>query len=64
MTDEVIREVLEALGPVDGQPSLDQVDSVRRLVESLLPDIPPFETHIPDNEDHSYPDRSEFGMYS
>ncbi|KAF8591569.1 hypothetical protein K439DRAFT_907236 [Ramaria rubella] len=63
MTDEMIREVLEALGSMDGPPNLGQAESMHRLVESLLPSIPQLETQIP-NDGHDYPDRSEFGMYS
>ena len=63
IADEVVQEVLEVLGMVNAGVS-DQVDSVRRLVDSLLPDHFQSEVPVPGTDDHNYPDRSEFGMYS
>ena len=63
MADEVVEEILESLG-MDNAERSDRVDSVRRLVESLLPVNFQFQVQTPDAEDHDHPDRSEFGMYS
>lgn len=60
MANEVVREVLEALG----MSRSDQVDTVRRLGETPLPDNIQLDDQPPDAEDQDYPDRSEFGMYS
>ncbi|KAF8529172.1 hypothetical protein BU17DRAFT_80361 [Hysterangium stoloniferum] len=65
MVDDVIREVLETLGPAtDGRPSEDQL---RTMVETLLPNIqlaPHLEPQTAETVERDYPDRSEFGMYS
>jgi len=65
MVDDVIRDVLEALGPAtDGRPNEDQL---RTMVETLLPTIQVashLESQTTETGERDDPDRSEFGMYS
>ena len=62
VADDVIQQMLAALRPIDGQPSSDHVVAARRLMDA--PDPGTLDIEAPYANDETYPERSEFGMYS